>query len=571
MYRFTLTQPNNFRMLTARIGDYNLFIMSLTSQEILNGLNDPRIQTYFRPTAAKPGTYKGLLNGPDASKLSISLSDYSLSGTIFRENSDKLSANYMTAYETSFWLAEAAERGLVTTPAQEWYERGITQAFEYWQTPLPTGYIASPNVAYGQNGQNRIEQILTQKWVGNINNGYEGWIEYRRTGFPKLKTISASLNNGLIPVRMPYPGTESTLNTAQYKIAADKINNNSINVPTWWANPLTPPGMTTTLLQWALVLASSVTLFFVSPLARTVPEFFRGARKERSPNTLLLTSSLVISWLFAKSITNAADLGNSFGLVGGRGLRGVLRVVSGGRFRHRVHAEQGRVPQHSPFSGVKVWGRSAVVVFTFLIIIRLYNEIWSKHHRYRFVFRGAGHNVLLRGHSGVYRPDAGLHPERRHEQFHYDRCYSDGVVRGAADGYSGVYPATVRGRPHPFSEQRTLGTGAGRRFAAGGAGAGIQLPVSRPGPDRPGVYFRYPHHPEGVSMGRCPWLFLHYLFQFRGHIRQTQRFVGRGTGGRSAVFWRTDVVADEPHHGHVGLVNSRFGDVLRFPNWSALI
>ena len=235
VYRFTLTQPNNFRMLTARIGDYNLFIMSLTSQEILNGLNDPRIQTYFRPTAAKPGTYKGLLNGPDASKLSISLSDYSLSGTIFRENSDKLSANYMTAYETSFWLAEAAERGLVTTPAQEWYERGITQAFEYWQTPLPTGYVASPNVAYGQNGQNRIEQILTQKWVGNINNGYEGWIEYRRTGFPKLKTISASLNNGLIPVRMPYPGTESTLNTAQYKIAADKINNNSINVPTWWA------------------------------------------------------------------------------------------------------------------------------------------------------------------------------------------------------------------------------------------------------------------------------------------------------------------------------------------------
>ncbi len=232
-FRFS-TQPNNFRMSTARVGDYNLFIMSLTSQEILTNLSDPRIQTYFRSTTAKPGTYKGLLNGPDASKLSISVADYSLTGSIFRENSDKLSANFMTAGETSLLLAEAAERGLVSASAKDWYERGITQAFEYWQTTLPTSYLSSNLVAYKQNGQNPVEQILTQKWLANINNGYEGWIEWRRTGFPRLKTISASLNNNLIPVRMPYPGTESALNSVQYKKAADKINNNSINAPVWW-------------------------------------------------------------------------------------------------------------------------------------------------------------------------------------------------------------------------------------------------------------------------------------------------------------------------------------------------
>lgn len=235
VYRFSLTQPNNFRMSAARIGDFNLFIMSKTSEEILTGLNDPRIQVYFRPAAAKPGTYKGLLNGPDATKLSISVADYSFTGTIFREESNKLFANYMTAFETSFWLAEAAARGLVSTSAKEWYERGIAQAFEYWGTPLPASYLTSSQVAYGQNGQNPIEQILTQKWLGNINNGYEGWTEYRRTGFPRLKTISASLNNGLIPARMPYPGTESALNAVQYKKAADKTQNNSINVPVWWA------------------------------------------------------------------------------------------------------------------------------------------------------------------------------------------------------------------------------------------------------------------------------------------------------------------------------------------------
>jgi hypothetical protein len=233
-YKFTASQPTNFRMATARIGDYNLFIMSKTIEEILSGLNDPRVAVFFRPTASDPKVYKGLLNGPDASKLSISVSNYSLSGAIFRENSDKLNANYMTAYETSFWLAEAAEKGLITASAQEWYEKGITQAFAYWLTPLPATYLASEKVAYKANGQNPIEQILTQKWLASIDNGYEGWIEWRRTGFPKLKTISASLNNNLIPVRLPYPGSEAALNGEAFKTAAAQTDNNSFNVPTWW-------------------------------------------------------------------------------------------------------------------------------------------------------------------------------------------------------------------------------------------------------------------------------------------------------------------------------------------------
>ncbi|MET4107586.1 SusD/RagB family nutrient-binding outer membrane lipoprotein [Hymenobacter sp. UYP22] len=234
-FRFSLAQPNNFRMSTARIGDYNLFIMSKTSEDLLAGLSDPRIATYFRPTAANPGTYKGLLNGPDASRLSITLADYSLTGTIFRENSDRLNANFMTAAETSFLLAEAAQRGLMAASARTWYEQGITQSFAYWGTALPASYLSSSRVAYGQNGHNPLEQILTQKWLHNLNNGYEGWTEYRRTGFPRLKTISASLNNGLIPVRMPYPATESALNAAHYQLAAAKTQSNSINAPVWWA------------------------------------------------------------------------------------------------------------------------------------------------------------------------------------------------------------------------------------------------------------------------------------------------------------------------------------------------
>jgi hypothetical protein len=236
VFDFTTSQPNNFRMSTARTGDFNLFIMSETIEEILKDLNDPRIGTFFRPTGNNSSEYKGFLNGPDASQTSITVADYSLSGKVFRENSGNLDANYMTAWETAFLLAEAAETGLIWSDSKFLYEEGVALAFEYWQTEMPADYLTTGNGAFRINGANGLEQIITQKWLANIVNGYEGWIDYRRTGFPQLKTISASLNNDLIPVRMPYPTTEDALNNANFKVASDATNGNSVNVPVWWNN-----------------------------------------------------------------------------------------------------------------------------------------------------------------------------------------------------------------------------------------------------------------------------------------------------------------------------------------------
>lgn len=234
VYAFSASQPNNFRMSTARIGDFNLFIMSETMEEILAKLDDPRKQVFFRPTGNDATKYKGLLNGPDASKLSISVGNYSFSGRIFREDAGKLKANFLTSFEMNFLLAEATEKGLIGGDAKTFYETGVKQAFDYWYTVLPDTYLKTGAAAYKFANADPIEQIITQKWLANIIDGYEGWTEFRRTGFPKLKTISASLNNNLIPVRMPYPTTEAALNSANYKIAADNTNKNSINAPVWW-------------------------------------------------------------------------------------------------------------------------------------------------------------------------------------------------------------------------------------------------------------------------------------------------------------------------------------------------
>ncbi len=234
-FNFTDGQPNSFRMQQLRDGDFNLYILSETLHEIFGQLNDPRLGRLFRPVGNNPaGTqYQGLLNGPDASQTSISINDFSLTGTIFRENTGLLDANFMTAWETHFLWAEAAERGLVNADPKHHYDTGVQLAFEYWQTEIPEDYLTNGNATYGINNTNKIEQIITQKWIANSINGYEGWIEYRRTGFPILKTISASLNNDLIPLKMPYPADEATLNTDNFNNAAG-ADGNSINVKVWW-------------------------------------------------------------------------------------------------------------------------------------------------------------------------------------------------------------------------------------------------------------------------------------------------------------------------------------------------
>lgn len=231
-FEFTDNLPNNFRMATLREGDFNLFVMSETIAEVFDTLNDPRIELYFRPTGANDTVYNGLLNGPDASSISVSIGDYSLAGTLFRENSGGLKAHYMTSWEMNFLLAEAAERGLISGSAEDYYNTGVADAFVFWNASLPSDYLSIGSAAFKANGANGLSQIISQKWLANIINGYEGWVEYRRTGYPELKTVAASLNNGLIPIKLPYPADEQALNFTNFFSITG--GNNSVNTAVWW-------------------------------------------------------------------------------------------------------------------------------------------------------------------------------------------------------------------------------------------------------------------------------------------------------------------------------------------------
>lgn len=127
---------------------------------------------------------------------------------------------------------------------------------------------------------------------------------------------------------------------------------------------------------WLMVIGSSLLLIFLSPKAKTITRFFQANEKGKEPSFWLLTSSLVISWIFAKSITNAANLGLAYGILGGIAYATYyLSFLVAGLVIFQMRVKGGYQSIHE-FLRSK-FGSTAVVLFSILIGFRLFNEVWS--------------------------------------------------------------------------------------------------------------------------------------------------------------------------------------------------
>ncbi|MFZ1748678.1 MAG: sodium:solute symporter, partial [Saprospiraceae bacterium] len=128
--------------------------------------------------------------------------------------------------------------------------------------------------------------------------------------------------------------------------------------------------------QWILLILISIVMYRISPWSDKIGDFFKGSTDGKQPDVLMLTSSLVICWLFAKSIINASDLGYEFGIVGGVAYAGYyFSFMVAGIVIYRMRTIGGYESIHQ-FLNTK-YGKWAVVIFTVLITFRLLNEVWS--------------------------------------------------------------------------------------------------------------------------------------------------------------------------------------------------
>ncbi|WP_172406492.1 SusD/RagB family nutrient-binding outer membrane lipoprotein [Pedobacter sp. AJM] len=208
---------------------------------------DPRLPVFSR-TVGSPAVYKGIPYGV-TDQYSAGVDGALLGRAIYAQN---FPLQLTTYAQMCFTMSEAVLEGWVAGSDAEmisWYNKGIEASMDQWSavstnpivsitTAQKTAYEAMPNVLLtaGQTHDQKLEKIQTQKWLNfYMNNGYEAWAEWRRTGYPVLVPARDAANaDKKIPRRQAYPKTESDLNKVNYDAAVAAQGPDALSTRLWW-------------------------------------------------------------------------------------------------------------------------------------------------------------------------------------------------------------------------------------------------------------------------------------------------------------------------------------------------
>jgi hypothetical protein len=242
----------------------------------LTGYNDPRTPVYAVP-ATEPsvaGKYVGIRIGSDVTKGDYhSLASYNCVNAFnlaapfgqsipFGQTSPQL---ILTAAEMWFLKAEAALRGWAGAgDVQTDYETGINTSMQQWgasagnyisdATSTEAAYTDPFNSANNSpavssitikwdpaaTNEQKLERIITQKWLAIFPDGQEAWADFRRTGYPQLFTVANNFSGGTINTqtqirRLAYPITEYNTNNAAVKSAVALLGGaDNGGTRLWW-------------------------------------------------------------------------------------------------------------------------------------------------------------------------------------------------------------------------------------------------------------------------------------------------------------------------------------------------
>lgn len=249
--------------------------MGAPMESFMVGLKDGRISKYYSPVtdpalyADHPSyPYKGIRNG-SYNGAKADRVPYSKISTDF--NVTTLSRRAFTASEVAFLKAEAALRGWAGAgDAKANYEAGVKLSFENWgaagadayladATSKPINYVdpkdvrnnftavSTITVAWNDadSRELKLEKILTQKYLATFTNTLEAWVDFRRTGYPRIPEVAKNDSNadwGVIPAgqfikRMPFINGERNGNKAGVDDAVTKMGagaKDDIATRLWW-------------------------------------------------------------------------------------------------------------------------------------------------------------------------------------------------------------------------------------------------------------------------------------------------------------------------------------------------
>jgi hypothetical protein len=148
----------------------------------------------------------------------------------------------VTAAQTQLLLAEAAQRGWVTTAtAEAYYNKGVKLHMEQLTSydanaAVPAASIDAYLLANPYTTAIALEQINTQYWIASFLNGTEAFANFRRSGFPVLSPnpFPGKAIKGTFIRRLTYPNSEISVNKANVDAAIARQGADDLDTKVWW-------------------------------------------------------------------------------------------------------------------------------------------------------------------------------------------------------------------------------------------------------------------------------------------------------------------------------------------------
>lgn len=236
--------------------------MNASIESILKGYGDPRMEKWFTRTGRIVNNEGTMTLKPDSTCVGIR------QGLLIETKSPLLYLNFssstyqsydprpvMHAAEAWFLRAEGALRGWhMGESAQNCYEQGVRVALSSYGISHADEYLSGANAP--DNGtkaanyidyhdsffntpginnisvtwhekdtkEQKLQRIITQKWLAIYPDSFEAWTEFRRTGYPRLFPVVYNLSGGLIDTelqirRLPFTRKEYNTNGEEVKKA----------------------------------------------------------------------------------------------------------------------------------------------------------------------------------------------------------------------------------------------------------------------------------------------------------------------------------------------------------------
>lgn len=201
--------------------------------DFLDSNNDPRIDfIYKEPATGHLGVPQGILDYDIPVVDQFDPEFVSLIGPGLLKSGTQDSVIFAAA-DSYFLQAEAILKGYLAGDAKAAYENGIEASFDYLGATGASDYYSQvlPSVGW-DSSSNKLRAIITQKWVAlNGIDAIQSWFDYSRTGFPLNLPVSLLASTPDRPVRLFYPSSEITANSANVPSQP-----NAFNTKIFWAN-----------------------------------------------------------------------------------------------------------------------------------------------------------------------------------------------------------------------------------------------------------------------------------------------------------------------------------------------